>query len=60
MGYGVGGEGGREEEMVEEEAVGEDPERLRLQEDAEVKKKIGDLMLPSEQEDTEHHEMGHA
>eukprot|EP00973_Karenia_brevis_P006677 907601-Karenia_brevis.AAC.1 len=29
--YGVGGE----EELDEEEAVGEDPERLRLQEDAE-------------------------
>eukprot|EP00973_Karenia_brevis_P044343 6142521-Karenia_brevis.AAC.1 len=48
--YGVGGEGEREEEMEEEEAVGEDPERLRLQEDAAVVKKIGDPMLPSEQE----------
>eukprot|EP00973_Karenia_brevis_P022682 3122576-Karenia_brevis.AAC.1 len=44
--------------MDEEEAVGEDPERLRSQEDAEVVKKIGHPMLPSEQRVKKHYEMG--
>eukprot|EP00973_Karenia_brevis_P070592 9813126-Karenia_brevis.AAC.1 len=46
--------------MDEEETVGEDPERLRLQDDAEVVKKIGDPMLRGEQEVKEHYDMGHA
>eukprot|EP00973_Karenia_brevis_P076114 10572227-Karenia_brevis.AAC.1 len=40
-----------DEEGVDSEEVGaEDPERLRLQEESEVVKKIGDPMLPSEEE----------
>eukprot|EP00973_Karenia_brevis_P014156 1925846-Karenia_brevis.AAC.1 len=46
--------------MDEDEEVGEDPERIRLQEDGEVVKKIGDLKLPGEQEVEEHYELGHA
>eukprot|EP00973_Karenia_brevis_P076658 10648007-Karenia_brevis.AAC.1 len=48
--HGVGGEVAEEEGMDEDGEVGEDPERIRLQEDGEVVKKIGDPMLPSEQE----------
>eukprot|EP00973_Karenia_brevis_P090349 12402159-Karenia_brevis.AAC.1 len=39
---------------------GVEPERLRLQEDGEFVKKIGDPMLPTEQEIKELNEMGHA
>eukprot|EP00973_Karenia_brevis_P075141 10438961-Karenia_brevis.AAC.1 len=49
--HGVGGEVEEEEEGTDEEEVGgEDPERIRLQEDSEAVKKIGDPMLPSDQE----------
>eukprot|EP00973_Karenia_brevis_P085849 11907973-Karenia_brevis.AAC.1 len=58
--YGVGGEVEEGEGVDEEDIVGEDPDRIRLQEDSEVVKKIGDPMLPSEQEVKEHYEMAHA
>eukprot|EP00973_Karenia_brevis_P062632 8708807-Karenia_brevis.AAC.1 len=46
--------------MGEEEPEGIEPERVELQEDGECVEKIGDPMLPSEQEVKEHYEMGHS
>eukprot|EP00973_Karenia_brevis_P072234 10035655-Karenia_brevis.AAC.1 len=49
--YGVGGGVEEEEESEGEELPeGVEPERLRLQENGEVVKKIVDPMLPTEQE----------
>eukprot|EP00973_Karenia_brevis_P062049 8628423-Karenia_brevis.AAC.1 len=42
----------------EELPEGVEPERLRLQEEGEVVKKIVDPMLPTEQEVKEHYEIG--
>eukprot|EP00973_Karenia_brevis_P085294 11837594-Karenia_brevis.AAC.1 len=58
--FGVGGEVGDEESAEEEVPEGVEPERIKLQEDGEVVKKIGDPKLPTEQEVKEHYEMGHA
>eukprot|EP00973_Karenia_brevis_P094307 12421821-Karenia_brevis.AAC.1 len=56
FGVGVEDEASGGEEVPE----GVEPEKSKLQEDGEVVKQIGDLMLPFEQEVKEHYEMGHA
>eukprot|EP00973_Karenia_brevis_P040256 5560701-Karenia_brevis.AAC.1 len=48
--FGVGGEVEDEASGGEEVPEGVEPERIKLQEDGEVVKKIGDPMLPFEQE----------